>query len=405
MSAPGQGGPLRGLRVLDATGVIVGPTATLLLAEQGADVIKVEPPGGDMMRKLGGRAPANAPGMSPKFLHFNRNKRSIVLDLKTAAGQAVMHRLAATSDVFISNMRARALVSLGLDAASMAALNPRLVHCTISGFASGGPYDGAPAYDTIIQGLSGVADCFRRAMGEPRFAPFVLTDHIVGIMAAQAICAALIGRGPGGPGQAIEVPMFENAAAFVLSEHLGQRTYGPSGAFGDPRIMTPDARPLPTLDGYICVSANTDAQARGFFDAIERPDLKDDARFGSVTARLENVADYFRLRAEAMMARTTDEWLPLLRRHDVPAMRCNTLDSLLDDPQLRGSGTLVEEASTEYGEEPMLGLRHANRYSRSGTAPPRLAPKLDEHAEEILRELGFSAEESAGLRQDAGALS
>ena len=404
MSAHGQGGPLRGIRVLDATGVIVGPTATLMLAEQGADVIKVEPPEGDMMRRLGGRAPANAPGMAPKFLHFNRNKRSIVLDLKTPAGQAVMRRLAATSDVFISNMRARALVSLGLDAASMAALNRRMIHCTISGFASGGPYDGAPAYDTIIQGLSGVADCFRRQAGEPRFAPFVLTDHIVGIIAAQAICAALVGRGTDGPGQAIEVPMFENAAAFVLSEHLGQRTYGPGGSFGDPRIMTPDARPLPTRDGYICVSANTDAQARGFFDAIGQPELKADPRFGSVAARLENVADYFRLRAQAMMARTTEEWLPLLRQHDVPAMRAHTLDSLLDDPQLRGSGTLVEEEDMQIGEEPMLGLRHANRYSGSGTAPPRLAPRLDEHAEEILSELGFSAEERAGLR-NAGVMS
>lgn len=410
MSAPGAdrtgtGGPLRGIRVLDATGVIVGPTATLLLAEQGADVIKVEPPEGDLMRRLGGRAPAGAPGMSPKFLHFNRNKRSIVLDLKTDAGRGVMRRLVESSDVFISNMRARALASLGLHAAAMAALNPRLVHCTISGFASGGPYDGAPAYDTIIQGLSGVSACFQQQTGEPRFAPFVLTDHIVGIIAAQAICAALVGRGADGPGQAIEVPMFENAAAFVLSEHLGQRTFGPGGAFGDPRIMTPDARPLATLDGYICVSANTDAQARGFFDAIGRPELKDDPRFRSVAARLENVADYFRLRAEAMAARTTAEWLPLLRRHDVPAMPCHTLDSLLEDPQLRGSGTLVEEDAQLNEEHAMLGLRHANRYSRSGSAPPRLAPRLDEHAEEILRELGYDAAQRAGLRQDAGVVS
>jgi crotonobetainyl-CoA:carnitine CoA-transferase CaiB-like acyl-CoA transferase len=396
-----SGGPLRGIRVLDATGVIVGPTATLLLAEQGADVIKVEPPEGDLMRRLGGRA--RQPGMSPKFLHFNRNKRSIVLDLKSETGRAVMRRLAGTADVFISNMRARALASLGLDWPAMEALNPRMIHCTISGFASGGPYDGAPAYDTIIQGLSGVAACFQQATGEPRFAPFVLTDHIVGIMAAQAICAALVGRGTAGLGQAIEVPMFENAAAFVLSEHLGQRTFGPGGAFGDPRIMTPDARPLATLDGYICVSANTDAQARGFFDAIGRPELKDDPRFGSVAARLDHVADYFRLRAEAMASRTTDEWLPLLRRHDVPAMPCHTLDSLLQDPQLRGSGTLVqEENQQESTEDSMLGLRHANRYSRTGAAPSRLAPRLGEHAEDILRELGYTAEERAGLQDELG---
>ncbi|MDJ0390608.1 CoA transferase [Roseomonas sp. E05] len=394
-----SGGPLAGIRVLDATGVIVGPTATLLLAEQGAEVLKVEPPEGDLMRRLGGKA--RQPGLSPKFLHFNRNKRSIVLDLKSEAGREVMRRLAGTADVFVSNMRARALASLGLDWATMAALNPRMIHCTIAGFASGGPYDGAPAYDTIIQGLSGVAACFQRQTGEPRFAPFVLTDHIVGIIAAQAICAALVGRGRDGVGQAIEVPMFENAAAFVLSEHMGQRTFGPDGDFGDPRIMTPDARPLPTRDGYICVSANTDAQARGFFDAIGRPELKDDPRFSTVSARLENVAAYFRLRTEAMAERTTDEWLPLLRRHDVPAMRFHTLESLLDDPQLRGSGVLTEEPEQDT-EETMLGLRHANRYSRSGVAPARLAPRLDEDGEAILRELGYSEAERAALRSRAG---
>ncbi|HWX50909.1 MAG TPA: CoA transferase [Roseomonas sp.] len=400
-----SGGPLAGIRVLDATGVIVGPTATLLLAEQGAEVIKVEPPEGDLMRRLGGRA--RQPGLSPKFLHFNRNKRSIMLDLKTEAGREVMRRLAERTDVFISNMRARALTSLGLDWPTLSALNPRMIHCTISGFASGGPYDGAPAYDTIIQGLSGVAACFQQQTGEPRFAPFVLTDHIVGIIAAQAICAALVGRGRDGAGQAIEVPMFENAAAFVLSEHLGQRTFDPEGAFGDPRIMTPDAKPLPTRDGYICVSANTDQQARGFFDAIGRPELKEDPRFRSVGARLENVAAYFRVRAEAMAQRTTDEWLPLLRQHDVPAMRYHTLDSLLEDPQLRGSGVLTEEPGgntpDQQGEDTMLGLRHANRYSRSGVAPSRRAPRLDEDGEAILRELGYSEEERARLRGRAGA--
>lgn len=386
-------GPLAGIRVLDATGVIVGPTSTLLLAEQGADVIKVEPPEGDLMRKLGGKAPANAPGMSPKFMHFNRNKRSIVLDLKSAEGREVMRKLAATSDVFVSNMRPRALTSLGLTWEALSALNPRLVHCTISGFATGGPYDGAPAYDTIIQGLSGVAASNAMMLGEPRFAPFVLTDHIVGIIAAQAICAALVARATTGEGQAIEVPMFENAAAFVLSEHLGQRTFEPEGTMGDPRIMNPDARPMKTKDGYICVSANTDAQARGFFEAIGRPELKDDPRFRDVSARLVHVREYFALRAEALLERTTGEWVEILRRYDVPAMPYHTLESLLDDPQLRASGTLTREE----GEETMLGLRHANRFAGSGLPPSRLAPRQGEHAEAILAELGYDEADRARL--------
>ncbi len=386
-------GPLAGLRVLDCTGVIVGPTATLILAEQGADVVKVEPPEGDLMRRLGGRAPADAPGMSPKFMHFNRNKRSIVLDLKSPDGREVMGRLAERSDVFVSNMRPRALASLGLTWAALSARNPRLVHCTISGFATGGPYDGAPAYDTIIQGLSGVAACNAAVLGEPRFAPFVLTDHIVGIIAAQAICAALVARATTGQGQAIEVPMFENAAAFVLSEHLGQRTFEPEGTMGDPRIMTPDARPMRTRDGYICVSANTDAQARGFFEAIGRPELKDDPRFRDVAARLRHVQDYFALRAEAMRERTTAEWVELLRRHDVPAMPYHTLESLLEDPQLRASGTLTKEE----GQETMLGLRHANRFGGSGLPPSRRAPRQGEQAEAILAELGYDAAARARL--------
>ena len=330
-------------------------------------------------------------GMGTTFIGNNTNKRSIVLDLKSPQGREVMLRLAATSDVFISNMRPRALASLGLTWETLSAVNARLVHCTISGFATGGPYDGAPAYDTIIQGLSGVAACQAEVLGEPRFAPFVLTDHIVGIIAAQAICAALVARERSGEGQAVEVPMFENAAAFVLSEHLGQRTFGPGRGMGDPRIMTPDAKPLKTKDGYICVSAITDGQACGFFDAIGRPELKDDPRFRDVSARLAHVADYFRLRAEAMAERTTAEWVELLRRHDVPAMPYHTLHSLLDDPQLRGSGVLTEEE----GEETMLGLRHANRFSGSGLPPSRLAPRLDQDGADILAEIGWDGDADA----------
>lgn len=365
------GGPLAGVRVVDLTSVVVGPAATLLLAEQGADVIKVEAPGGDLMRKLGGAAVEQ--GMSPKFLHFNRNKRSVELNLKETRDRDVLMGLIAEADVFISNMRPRALGSLGVDAETLRALNGQLIHCTITGFKSGGPYEGAPAYDTIIQGLSGVAACHDAVFGEPRFAPFVLTDHIVGFLAAQAVTAALFARSRAGKGEAIEVPMFENMAAFVLAEHLGQRTFATDGAFGDQRIFDPNARPLATLDGHICVSPNTDQQARGFFAAIGRPELGDDPRFNSVSARLRNVQAYFELRAAEVAKRTTDEWLDLFARHDVPAMRVNSPEDLISDPQLLASGVLVHEA------DGTLGLRHANSYSESGVARPRPAPRFDEH--------------------------
>lgn len=373
-------GPLAGIRVLDVTSTIVGPTATLILGEQGADVIKVEPPEGDVMRSLGGRA--RTPGMAPKFLHFNRQKRSIVLDLKSPRGRGVMARLAARADVFVSNMRPRALAGLGLDWTTLRAANQRLVHCTIVGFASGGPYEGAPAYDTIIQGVSGVAGAHAPLFGAPRFAPFVLTDHVTGICAAQAICAALVARAASGTGQAIEVPMFETMAQFVLMQHLDQRTFDRDGSMGDPRIMTPDARPLQTADGWICVSANTDAQARAFFAAIGRAELADDPRFATVSARIEHVAAYFALRAEAMRARPTMEWVAILRAADVPAMPCHSMESLLDDAQLRASGVVQRD-----GEDGMVGLRHMTRFSESGVAPHRPAPALGQDEQSILAEL------------------
>lgn len=375
-------GPLAGVRVVDLSGVVVGPMATLVLAEQGAEVIKIEPPSGDLMRKLGGKP--KTPGMSPKFMHFNRNKKSLQLDLKNEADKALVLELIGTADVLVSNMRPRALKALGLDWDSLAPANPRLIHCIITGFATGGPYDGAPAYDTIIQGLSGVAACTNAVQGTPLFAPFVLADHVVGIVAAQAITAALFARASTGAGQAVEVPMFENMAHFVLVEHLGQRTFSADGAFGDVRILNADARPLQTKDGFICVSANTDAQARGFFAAIGKPELANDPRFASVEARLANVGDYFALRASTVLERSTAEWLALFSQHDVPAMQVNMFEDLVADPQLRSSGTLVEEGET-------LSLRHANRFSASGLPESEPAPSFDQHGAALRATLASKA--------------
>ena len=381
-------GPLAGIRVLDLTSVVVGPTATLTLAQQGADVIKLEPPEGDLMRRLGGRP--RSPGMAPKFLHFNRGKRSITVDLKTDAGREVAQRLAASVDVLVANIRPAALRRLGLDWKSLAPVNPRLVHCTITGFGSGGRYRDLPAYDTIIQGASGMAACMARMFGEPRFMPFVITDHITGFIAAQAICAALVARARTGRGQAVEVPMFENMVNFVLTEHMNQRTFSGDGEWGDPRIMDPAGRPIRTLDGFICVSANTDAQAFALFDAIDRPELKDDPRFNSVAARLAHVSDYFRVRAEGLARKTTAEWLDLLRQRQVPAMQVNTVENLFDDPHLRDVGLI--ERIKHHSEGDVLALRPATRFS-DGEAPMRDAPLQDEDGRAILAELGYSEQE------------
>ncbi len=385
-------GPLAGIRVLDLTSVVVGPTATLTLAQQGAEVIKLEPPEGDLLRRLGGKS--RSPGMAPKFLHFNRGKRSITVDLKTDGGRAVARRLAGSVDVVVANIRAAALRRLGLAWEDLSPLNPRLIHCSIAGFGSAGRYRDLPAYDTIIQGASGMAACMARSFGEPRYMPFVIADHMVGFIAAQAICAALVARNRTGAGQAIEVPMFENMVNFVLTEHMNQRSYDADGEWGDPRIMDPNGRPVKTKDGWISISPNTDAQAFGFFDAIGQPELKDDPRFNSVAARLRNVGAYFQLRADALAEKTTAEWLPLLRDRQVPAMQVNAVEDLFTDPHIADVGLI--ETQLHHSEGEVHALRAATLFS-DGVAPMCDAPLQGEDGRAILTELGYDDQEIAEL--------
>ncbi len=387
-------GPLEGIKVLDLTAVVVGPSCTLMLAEQGASVVKLEqPPGGDLLRKLGG--PSRSPDMSPKFVHFNRGKQSIAVDLKTTDGQAVLKRLAEQADVLVTNMRGAALARLGITWEAMQPLNPRLVFCVIAGFGSKGRYHDSPAYDTIIQGMSGFADALGRVTGEPRFAPFVLCDHITGIIAAQAITAALYEREKTGAGQALEVPMFESMAHFVLTEHMFRRTFEPEGPTGDPRVMNPDAKPIPTADGFISVSANTDAQAFAFFRAIGRPELADDPRFNSVLARFRNVDAYFALRAEALRAHPTAYWVEAFRQADLPAMPFNTIEGLLEDAHLWEAGFLRREEHPTEG--PMIGLSRPVTFSTAGRDELPLAPRLGADAAAVLAAAGYSVAEIAAL--------
>lgn len=387
-------GPLEGIRVLDLTAVVVGPSCTLTLAEQGAEVVKLEqPPAGDLLRKLGG--PSRSPDMSPKFVHFNRGKQSIAVDLKQPGGQAVLRRLAERADVLVTNMRGAALARLGITWEALAPVNPRLVFCVIAGFGTGGRYHDSPAYDTIIQGMSGFADALGRVTGEPRFAPFVLFDHITGIIASQAITAALFERERSGAGQALEVPMYESMAHFVLTEHMFRRTFESDGPTGDPRVMNPDARPIPTADGYISVSANTDAQAFAFFRAIGRPELAEDPRFSSVVARFRNVDAYFALRAAALRAKTTAEWVAIFRAADLPAMPFNTIAGLLEDPHLWESGFLRREEHPTEG--PMVGLSRPVSFSTAERDELPLAPRLGADAERVLAEAGFAAAEVEAL--------
>src|SRR5262245_14598193 len=385
-----SGGPLAGIRVVDLTTVVVGPTATLFLADYGAEVIKVEAPGGDLLRTLGGRSRSGQ--RSGRFTHFNRNKRSLVLDLKQNKAREVLHKLLATADVFIANIRPAALERLGLGPDALRAKHNKLIVCNLMGFGRGGRYADRPAYDSIIQGMSGVAACNARVFGEPKFVPMVMMDHAVGLIATQCILAALFHREKTGEAQAIEVPMFENAASFVMVEHLGDLSFVPAlGDWGDRRVLDPLAQPIATSDGWIAVSANTDAQAFALFDAIGRPELKSDPKFNSVKARYANVREYFTIRREGLRQKTTEEWLAIFEKSDVPAGQVHTMESLTHDEHLADVGLFRKIEHPTEGTK--IELNNPNRFSAGLRIEQSAAPLLGGQSVELLGELGYGAAE------------
>jgi crotonobetainyl-CoA:carnitine CoA-transferase CaiB-like acyl-CoA transferase len=382
--------PLAGVRVVDMTQVVVGPYATAIMADHGADVIKIETAGGDLARTIGGKG--RSPGMGPKFLHLNRNKRSMQLDLKQPAGMEAMHRLLKTADVLIYNVRPPAMARLGLAYEDVCRIRPDIVYCGMYGFGQDGRYRAKPAYDSIIQGSTGFAALYHRATGTPRYLPMVIADRTAGLMALNMVMLALFHRARTGEGQKIDVPMFENMAALVLAEHMYLKTFVPPiGQAGDPRLLDPESRPLETKDGFVCITANTNAQAFGLFDAMGRPDMKTDPRFSTTLARFENVREYYAIRAEAMKRRTTAEWIEILDKADVPCMPYHTLDSLMEDPHLADVGLIEEIDHPTEGR--IKSLRVANRLSRFTPSLERHAPHLGEQSVAMLGELGFSKAE------------
>ncbi len=312
-------------------------------------------------RSVAGRTPCRL------LPHLNRGKQALGLDLKTPAARAVLERLVASSDVVVANMRPEALARLGLDADSLRDRYPRLVHCTITGFGPGGPYRGRPAYDSVVQGVSGIAGLAERRDGRPLYVPLLLADHVTGEIAASAILAALVARERTGLGATLEVPMHETMAAFVLQEHLGPRSFDPPlGPAGDARVLNPDNRPLATADGWISLTANTDAQVHAFLRAVGRPELIDDPRLRTVADRFRHVDLWFRVRAEALASRTSADWLAVFAAADVPAMPCHTLETLERDPHLAAVGS-----SARMSTRPRAGSAPSGRRScRTARRPP-----------------------------------
>jgi crotonobetainyl-CoA:carnitine CoA-transferase CaiB-like acyl-CoA transferase len=388
--APGTepAGPLAGLRVIDLTTTFMGPYCTLLLARMGADVVKVEAPGGDIVRHIG---PERHPGMGTIFLNTNHGKRSIALDLKHPEGAALLRRLLADADVFVTNMRPHAVAELRLGFDELHGLNPRLVHCTLTGFGSAGPYRELAAYDDVIQGVSGLA-ATQGEPGPPEYVRSPIADKIVGLMGLSGILAALTARSRSGLGQAVEVPMFESMAEFMLLDQQGGHVFEPPiGPTGYPRTSSPYRKPYRTADGYLSVVVYTDRQWLGFFELIGRAELLTDERFRTINARTKHIDQLYQLIEQTLPARGNAEWLAELEALGIPCVPVLTTAELFDDEHLKA----VEFFETvAHPSEGALTLpRLPITFSSDRTGPVRPAPRLGEHGPELLRDLGLTEDE------------
>ena len=316
MAADFGNGPLDGIRVLDLSNVIMGPYATRILADMGADVIKIEAPEGDLVRHI---HPRRRPGHGGSFLQLNRNKRSIVLDLKKDAARAALRRLVRGADVFLHALRPKTIARLGFDADSVLALNPDIVHCGAYGFGAAGPYADKAAYDDVIQAGSGLAALCGEVSGAPSYVPTVVCDKLAGQAIAYAVLAGLLQRARGGGGQAIEVPMFETAIEFLTPEHFAGAAFDPPlGRFGYGRVLSAGRRPYRTRDGHACILPYSDRNWRDFFDFIGRPEMKEIERFHTVSGRARHVEELYALVAGEAPKRTNAEWVAFLRRRQHP---------------------------------------------------------------------------------------
>jgi crotonobetainyl-CoA:carnitine CoA-transferase CaiB-like acyl-CoA transferase len=392
--------PLKDVRILDLTSVVVGPACTARLAQYGADVIKLESPDGDLMRGLGGQSPAGQ--HSGTYLHLNRGKRNICCDLKKPEARDVIDRLVASADVVIANMRPQALARLGLDAESLRARHPDKIHCLITGYGTDGPYAGQPTYDSVVQAASGMTGLMLARDGQPAYVPMLICDHVAGEIAAGAILAAVLQRQRTGEGCAIEVPMFETMASFVMQEHLGQHSFDPPiGPPGDLRLLSPHNRPVRTSDGWIAFTINTDAQVCAFLTAVGRDELLDDPRFMSVASRAKYVKEWFEVRGAPLTQRTTKEWLDILGRADIASKPCHTLETLPKDPHLEAVGLLQRDEHPVEGTT--IAIRPTIRFDDAYPPIPSFAQPRGWETREVLADLGYSGDEVEALIAQAAA--
>lgn len=387
---------LDGLKVIDLTTIVLGPYATQILGDFGADVVKVEAPEGDLFRAV---RPGRRPDIGVQFQNFNRNKRSITIDLKNAEGQAVLHRLVAGADVLVHNMRSRSAESLGASFETLIDVNPRLVYCYAPGFGDAGPSRDDPAYDDIIQARSGLAALNADADGAPRFVRTIVCDKVVGLHLAIAVLAGVAKQRASGRGLKIETPMLESMSAFLLAEHLaGHSLRPPEGELGYARMMSPNRRPYRTADGFLAILPYSTRHWQRFFLAGGRPELAEDPRVLDPEKRSEHIDELYQEIADLAPTRTSAEWLEILRAADIPCSRVNDLPGLLSDPHLQAVGLLDDLEDPELGA--ISQLRSPFRIEPAAPESQqadRRAPGLGEHSMEVLREFGLTEAELAEL--------
>lgn len=378
---------LDGIKILDLTSVVFGPYASQILADYGAEVIKVESPEGDSTRNTG---PRLEEGLSAIFLGVNRNKKSICLNLKDPEAKEALLKLVDQADVLMHSVRPQKMVALGLDPETLIARNPKLIYAGLHGFGNGGAYAGRPAYDDIIQGLSGIADIMTIQSGTPRYLPTIAADKTCGIAAAHAILAALFQRERTGQGQFIEIPMFETMTSYVLVEHLyGHHLPGHSDEIGYPRVLTEWRKPYQTQDGYVCMMPYTDKHWQTFFSQSGHPEYAEDERFTKISARTKHIAELYELAGQIVAKHPTAFWLEFCDKHEIPAAAANRLQDLESDAHLKSVGFFTDIQNDK---------GHQYRFTRSpirmehSSVEPAMAPRLGEHTRAELLNAGLSAE-------------
>lgn len=387
--------PLSGIRVIDLSTTFMGPYCTALLAQWGAEVVKIEAPGGDVLRYIGD---VKELGMGPVFLNANRGKRSVVLDLKTPGGRLVLDRLARDCDVLVHNLRPEAAARLEVTEERMMSLNDQLIYCSLRGFGAGGPYQHRAAYDDVIQAASGMAAVQGGGDGPPTYLRTSAADKIMGILGAAAVLAGLQGRQLDGRGRAIEVPMFESMASFMLLEQQGGMVFDPpDGPVGYPRTESPHRRPCRTKDGYLSVMLYTDEQWAAFFRAIGQPRLLDNPRYRTIRERTLHIDELYELVNAQMLQRDTAEWQQILGDADIATGPINTIEDLFEDEHLAATGFF------ESVEHPAIGKLKLARppvvMGDRDTGRLRHAPRLGEHSIEVAGELGFDRQTITDLLQ------